>query len=101
AKQPVPDLASGPPEISEDGKTVTVKIRPNIKYSPPEETRVVKSADVKYALQSAFTPQVPGPYVGAYLGDLHGLKAFKDGKAKDISGIETPDDTTIIFKLDR
>ena len=103
ARTPVPDLASGPPEISADGKTVTVKIREGIKYSPPEQTRVVKTADVKYALESAFDPSgtVPGPYVGAYLGDLHGLKAFKDGKAKHISGIETPDDTTIVFKLDR
>jgi len=35
------------------------------------------------------------------MGDLHGLKAFQDGKADNISGIETPDDQTIVFKLDR
>jgi peptide/nickel transport system substrate-binding protein len=101
ATTPVPDLASGPPEISADGKTVTVKIRPGIKYSPPLQNRVVTTKDVKYSLQSSFTPNVPGPYVGAYMGDLQGLKAFKDGKAKEITGIQTPDDTTIIFKLDR
>src|SRR3954467_9727880 len=28
---PEPDIASGPPQISADGKTVTVKIKPNIK----------------------------------------------------------------------
>ncbi|HET8673926.1 MAG TPA: hypothetical protein VFL87_09835, partial [Thermoleophilaceae bacterium] len=31
----MPDVASGPPIISKDGKTVTVHIKPNIKFSPP------------------------------------------------------------------
>src|SRR4051794_22328156 len=100
ATTPQPDLAEGPPDISSDGKTVTVKIRSGIKYSPPVN-RAVTTKDVKYALESGFTKTVNGPYLGAYMGDLHGLKAFQDGKADHISGIETPDDQTIVFKLDR
>jgi peptide/nickel transport system substrate-binding protein len=100
AKTLEPDLAEGPPDISSDGKTVTVKIRTGVKFSPPVN-REVTSKDVKYALESAFTKTVNGPYVGAYMGDLHGLQDFKDGKAKEITGIQTPDDQTIVFKLDR
>jgi peptide/nickel transport system substrate-binding protein len=100
AINPEPDLAEGPPEISQDGKTVTVTIRTGVKFSPPVN-REVTSADVKYAIERGFTPQVPGPYVGAYMGDLVGLKAFQDEKANEISGIETPDDRTIVFKLAR
>jgi len=99
-KNPAPDLASGPPQISSDGKTVTVKIRPNVKFSPPVN-RVVTTKDVAYAMQSAFTKNVPSGYAGAYWGDLHGLKAFQSGKAKSIAGIATPDATTIVFHLDR
>src|SRR3954464_1956963 len=99
-KTPQPDLASGPPEISSDGKTVTVKIKPNIKFSPPVN-RVVTTKDVKYAMETGFLPNVPNGYAGLYWGDLTGLKAYKDKKAKDISGIETPDNTTIVFHLDR
>src|SRR3954468_14693172 len=80
AKTPAPDLAEGPPQISADGKTVTVKIRSGVKFSPPVN-RVVTFKDVKYGIERGFTPEVPGGYVGAYMGDLTGLKAFKDGKA--------------------
>jgi peptide/nickel transport system substrate-binding protein len=100
AKTPEPDLAEGPPELSADGKTVTVKIRTGVKFSPPVD-REVTSKDVKYGIERGFTKTVPGPYVGAYMGDLTGLKDFQSGKAKDIAGIETPDDQTIVFKLDR
>ena len=100
AINPEPDLAEGPPEISSDGKTVTVKIRDGVKYAPPVDREVV-SADVKYAIERGFKAEVAGPYVGAYLGDLEGLKAYQDGSADEISGITTPDDKTIELKLAR
>src|SRR5205814_2252048 len=46
ATQEVPDLAASPPTISSDGKTVTVKIRSGVKFSPPVN-REVTSDDVK------------------------------------------------------
>src|SRR3954453_13661519 len=100
AKTPQRDLAEGPADISADGKTATVKLRSGVKFSPPVN-RAVTSKDVAYALESGFSKTVNGPYLGAYMGDIHGLQAFKDGKTDHISGIETPDDQTIVFKLDR
>ena len=35
----VPDLADGDAQVSEDGKTVTVKIKAGVKYSPPYRQR--------------------------------------------------------------
>ena len=96
---PTPDMADGEPQVSDDGKTITVKIKKGIKYSPPYG-KEVKSADIKYAIERAFTPQVPNGYVNSYYNGLVGLAAFKSGKAKEISGIETPDDYTIVFHLD-
>src|SRR5215216_8205426 len=53
--KPSPDLAESDPEVSQDGKTVTVKIRKGVKFSPPVN-REVKSADVKYAIERDFLP---------------------------------------------
>jgi peptide/nickel transport system substrate-binding protein len=93
----VPDLAESDPQISEDGKTVTVKIKPGVKFSPPVD-REVTSADVKYAIERGFFNTVNNGYAGAYFGDLEGAEVgAKPGT--EIPGIETPDDQTIVFNL--
>ena len=93
----VPDLAESDPEISEDGKTVTVKIKQGVKFSPPVD-REVTSKDVKYAIERGFFNTVNNGYAGAYFGDLEGAKVGAKPGAK-IAGIETPDDQTIVFNL--
>jgi peptide/nickel transport system substrate-binding protein len=96
---PVPDLAESDPEISEDGKTVTVKIRDGVRFSPPVN-REVTAEDVKYAIERGFFNTVGNGYAGAYFGDLVGAKpGAKPGT--EIRGIRTPDDHTIVFKLSR
>jgi peptide/nickel transport system substrate-binding protein len=95
--KPVPDLAEGDPEISEDGKTVTVKIKKGVMFSKPV-SREVTSKDVKYGIERAFTINVANGYARIYLGDIQGVP--KDaGPYKEIPGIETPDDQTIVFHL--
>jgi peptide/nickel transport system substrate-binding protein len=96
---PVPDLATGEPEISADNKTITVHIKPGIKYAPPVN-RAVTTKDIKYAFERAFSKEVPSGYAGAYFSSIVGTPDKPNsGDIKPISGIETPDDTTIVFKL--
>jgi peptide/nickel transport system substrate-binding protein len=98
--KPSPDLAESEPTVSDDGKTVTVKIRKGVKFSPPVN-REVTSKDVKYAMERDFLPQVGNGYAGAYWGDIIGSDEMASGKAKEISGITTPDDQTLVIKLKR
>jgi peptide/nickel transport system substrate-binding protein len=95
--KPVPDLAEGEPEISADKKTVTVKIRPGVKFSPPVN-REVTAKDVKYAFERFFSVNVGGQY-GAYFSAIEGAPEEPTKGVKPISGITTPDDNTIVFKL--
>jgi peptide/nickel transport system substrate-binding protein len=97
--KPVPDLATGPPEISADNKTITVHIKKGVKYAPPVN-REVTTKDIKYAFERAFSKEVPSGYAGAYFSSIAGTpEKPNSGDIKPISGIETPDDQTIVFKL--
>jgi peptide/nickel transport system substrate-binding protein len=99
SEKPVPDLAAGPPQISSDNKTITVKIKPGVKYAPPVN-REVTTKDIKYAFERAFSKEVPSGYAGTYFSSIEGTPAKPNtGDPKDISGIQTPDDHTIVFKL--
>jgi peptide/nickel transport system substrate-binding protein len=93
----LPDMAASDPQIAADGCTVTVKLKSGVKFSPPVN-RVVTSKDVKYAIERGFFNSVNNGYAGAYFGDLKGAKVgAKPGTT--IPGIETPDDSTVVFKL--
>ena len=95
-----PDLADGDPQISEDKKTVTVKIKPDVKYAPPVD-RAVVADDIKYAIERAFSANVPSGYATSYFGDIVGAPDAPTKGVKDIEGITATDDTTLVIKLDR
>ena len=94
----VPDLATAMPTtanggITDGGKTVTVHIQPNVKFSAPV-SRDVTSADVAYAIERGWNPNVANPYM-EYFQTLKGAP----GKGGPIAGITTPNATTIVFHL--
>ncbi len=95
-----PDLADGEPQISEDLKTITIKIKPGIKYAPPVN-REVTSEDVKYAMSRAFSANVPSGYATSYFSDIVGAPDEPTDGVKMLEGIETPDPQTLVIKLDR
>jgi peptide/nickel transport system substrate-binding protein len=92
-----PDLAAGPPQISPDGKTLTVRIRRGVHFGPPVN-REVTARDVKYAIERGFNPHVANPYASTYYGDVVGADRARGGP---IPGLQTPDDHTLVFKLVR
>jgi peptide/nickel transport system substrate-binding protein len=105
-ERPGPDLAESEPEVSDDNRSVTVTLRDGVRYSPPVD-REVRSADVKYAIERGLLPGVANGYIGAYFNELEGFEEAQQAAernktiAPDISGIETPDDRTIVFNLDK
>jgi peptide/nickel transport system substrate-binding protein len=92
---PSPDLAAGPPEVSADGKTVTVKIKEGIHFSPPVN-REATSEDVAYAIERGANPNVANPYLQSYFSAVEGVPKATGGPIK---GIETPNKHEIVFHL--
>jgi ABC-type transport system substrate-binding protein len=92
----VPSLAESF-EVSADGMTYTFKLRPGVKFS---NGRAVVASDVKYSIERAVNPKTQGPGAG-FFGAISGFDAVSGGTSETLSGIETPDDQTVIFKLSR
>jgi peptide/nickel transport system substrate-binding protein len=97
ATSPAPDLATALPAISNAGKTLTIHLKPNIHYSPPLASEVVKSADIKYAIERCFTAQVGNGYAFAYYSDIAGAPSAPVNKVPNLSGIQTPNATTLVI----
>ena len=94
-----PDLAESLGEVSADKLSWTYKLKPGLKY---EDGTPITSKDVKYAVARSNYGGVliNGPkYFAQYLdaGDYAG--PYKDKNLDNFTGIETPDDQTIVFKL--
>lgn len=95
----VPDLATDLGKASDDSKTWTYTLREGLKY---DDGTPITSADVKYGIQRSMdkTTYPNGPtYFNDFLLDVpDGYSPYKDG---DLKAIETPDDKTIVFHLNK
>ena len=96
----IPDLAVDLPEVSNDGLTWTFQLKDGIRFGPPV-SREITSQDVLYAFERIATPDLVAQYGFYYLDLIEGMQEFSDGKTETISGIETPNDKTIVFTLTR
>jgi peptide/nickel transport system substrate-binding protein len=91
----VPGLAEAMPEVSADGKTYKLKLRPNMKYS---DGTPIKASDFTYAIQRLFKTESGG---SVFYDGIVGAKDYAEGKAQTISGIQTDDNTgDITIQLD-
>lgn len=93
---PVPSLAESF-TVSPDGLTYTFKLHKGVKFSNGRE---VVASDVKYSIERAVDPKTQGPGAG-FFGAIKGFEEETGGKTTTLSGIETPDDSTVIFNLSR
>jgi peptide/nickel transport system substrate-binding protein len=91
------DLASAVPTPTDNGLTYTYKLRSGIKFGPPLN-RAVTSKDVAYAMDRLAGKNDGGEY-GFYYTVIKGWDAVTSGKATAVTGISTPDDSTVVFHL--
>ena len=95
----VPDLATDTGTPSENATVWTYTLKKGLKY---EDGTAITSADIKYGIERSFAAELSGgaPYLRDWLigaADYQG--PYKDKKGLD--SIETPDERTIVFRLNK
>lgn len=90
-----PDLATSLPDVSADGLTWTFRLRDGLRYGPPLTTTEILASDIVRALER--TARM-GAY-SIYYEVIEGFGAVSAGEAESISGLETPDDHTLVIHL--
>jgi len=93
----VPDIAESW-ETSADGLTWTFHLKSGVMFGPPLD-RAVTSKDIAYAFQRINTKSLIAQYGNYYAGVVEGLTGDAKSASTPISGISTPDDSTIVFTL--
>ncbi|WP_196778436.1 ABC transporter substrate-binding protein [Thalassorhabdomicrobium marinisediminis] len=111
---PKADLATEVPEPTNDGLTYTFTLRDGITWDAPDGARDIVAADFERGLKRTCNPSLGTPFLTYYVSLIEGMDTFCDGFAEveptveamkdyiqnnDISGIETPDEDTVVFNL--
>jgi ABC-type transport system substrate-binding protein len=107
----VPDAAESLPQVTDNGRTYTLKIRKGIYFTPDPafkgKKRELTAEDYAYSIKRFFDPRNRSPYAFLFEGKIVGLdelgaKARKAGRfdydAK-VAGIEVPDRYTLRIHL--
>jgi peptide/nickel transport system substrate-binding protein len=94
----VADLVTDVPAPTDGGTTYEFRLKKGVTFGPPV-SRPITSDDVVYAMERIATKNVAAQYGYYYTPLIEGMKEFAAGEADEISGIETPDDRTIVFHL--
>ncbi|MET8631238.1 ABC transporter substrate-binding protein [Streptomyces sp. NPDC004096] len=95
----VPDLATDTGRPSENATVWTYTLKKGLKY---EDGTPITSADIKYGIERSFAPELSGgaPYLRDWLAGAADYQGpYKDKKG--LTAIETPDDSTIVFHLNK
>ncbi|MFF1713325.1 ABC transporter substrate-binding protein [Streptomyces sp. NPDC058268] len=97
----VPDLATDLGKSSKNATVWTYTLKKGLKY---EDGSPITSADIKYGIERSFAGELSGgaPYLRDWLigGDKY-AGPYKDKSGKGLKSIETPDERTIVFRLNK
>ncbi len=82
-------------EVSPDGLIYTFHLKSGVRF---HDGTPFTAADVKHSFERVLDPATPGGR-GWPLYPIKGAKDYAAGKLKSISGVEVPNDTTVLFTL--
>jgi oligopeptide transport system substrate-binding protein len=96
--KPQPAVAAALPEISKDGKSYTIKLRDDAKWS---DGSPVTAQDFEYSWKRTLDPQTKSEYAFMLVNWIKGADEYNSGKVKtaDNVGVIAVDDKTLKIEL--
>lgn len=82
-------------EVSDDGKTYTFHLRPDLKWSDGSD---LTAEDFVYSFQRVTDPEVAAPYAETVLGMVEGYDEAVAGNPEALK-VEAPDENTLVVHL--
>ena len=82
-------------EVSDDATTITLTVREGLEWS---DGTPITAADVALSLRHHLDTRIST--LGGRLAGVAGVTEYIEGNADSISGIETPDDSTVVITLE-
>ena len=107
----VPNVAAALPQIADNGKTYTFRLKPGIHFTPDPafkgQPRELTAADYVYSIKRFLDPKNRSPYAFLFEGKIAGLdqlaaEAKKSGRFDydaAVAGFEMPDRYTLRIRL--
>ena len=93
----IPEVATGFPKVSRDGKTQTIELKRTYRFNTGAR---VTAANYVAAFNRDANPKLQSPAV-SYLHEISGADAVIDGKAPTISGVKALDPYTLQVRTTR
>jgi len=91
----VPEVAADMPEISDDGRTYTFRVRDGFSFSPPSN-EAVTAETFRYSIERALSPALESQFTAQYLSDIEGAEEYMNGDAPTLAGVTASGDTLTI-----
>lgn len=91
----VPALAAALPEISPDGRVLTVPLRRGVRF---HNGRELQAADVLWSFERMLHPDLHSPGA-SYYSTIEGYEAYQKKQAAHVSGLSAPDPYTFRIAL--
>lgn len=95
-----PDLAAALADVSADGLTWTIHLKEGLHYGPPLEEVEITARDFVRSLHRLLAPGISdaGWFAWDFM-NVEGAGDYQAGTAASISGLEAPDDHTLVIRL--
>lgn len=89
-----PEVAVAMPEVTDRGRTYTIRVRPGFRFSPPSNQPVTAEAFAR-ALERGIHPRT-GSYAAVLMSDIAGAEAYSAGRARRLAGVSARGDRLTI-----